>query len=83
MDAQQVTALVSSAFEGDSVVVDGSGANYDIVVVSDRFMGQRPVARQQAVYGALSETIASGAIHAVNIKTYTREEWAAAQGQSL
>ncbi|MEM6545626.1 MAG: BolA/IbaG family iron-sulfur metabolism protein, partial [Pseudomonadota bacterium] len=30
---------------------------------------------QQTVYSALKESIASGDIHAVNIRTFTPEEW--------
>jgi acid stress-induced BolA-like protein IbaG/YrbA len=79
LNAEQVSALVSSAFEDGEVQVDGAGANYTITVISDAFDGKRPVARQQAVYAALREAIGSGAIHAVNIQTHTRKEWAAAQ----
>jgi len=38
-----------------------------------------PVKKQQLVYGALSDEIASGVIHAVNMRTYTPEQWAKAQ----
>jgi acid stress-induced BolA-like protein IbaG/YrbA len=79
VDADKVTALVSAVFDGDEIFVDGEGAKYNITVVSNQFAGQRPVVRQQAVYGALNTSIASGSIHAVNLRTYTPEEWAAAQ----
>ena len=78
MDANTVESLVRAAFEDAEIQVEGSGANYDITVVSPVFEGLRPVKKQQLVYGALNETIASGAIHAVNIKTFTPEEWNAA-----
>ena len=39
------------------------------------FEGKRTVQRQQVVYAALQEQIASGVIHAVNMKTFTNEEW--------
>jgi acid stress-induced BolA-like protein IbaG/YrbA len=80
VDAQQVAALVRGAFEDGEVLVDGAGTNYSVTVVSDRFVGKRPVARQQAVYAALGDAIGSGSIHAVNLQTFTREEWEAAQG---
>ena len=78
MDANTVESLIRAAFEDAEIQVEGSGANYDITVVSPVFEGLRPVKKQQLVYGALNETIASGAIHAVNIKTFTPEEWSAA-----
>lgn len=77
MDAATVTQLVQAAFDDGQVEVEGAGANYRITVVSGRFAGMRPVARQQAVYAALKDAIASGSIHAVNIVTHTPEEWQA------
>jgi acid stress-induced BolA-like protein IbaG/YrbA len=35
------------------------------------------VKRQQTVYGALRDAIASGSIHAVNIQAFTPDEWEA------
>lgn len=80
MNTDEVTALVSAAFSDGEVQVEGSGAHYRITVVSDSFAGRRPVARQQAVYAVLNDAIAAGSIHAVNLQTFTREEWAAARG---
>jgi acid stress-induced BolA-like protein IbaG/YrbA len=80
LDAEQVRARVSAAFPGGEVVVEGSGANYSVTVVSEVFAGKRAVARQQAVYAALGDAFADGSIHAVNLQTFTPEEWAAASG---
>ena len=80
MDATQVTEMVRAEFADDEVVVEGAGANYNVTVVSERFAGLRPVARQQAVYAALNTAIAAGDIHAVNLQTYTPEEWRTAEG---
>lgn len=77
MDARTVEALVVEAIEGAVVSVEGSGANYDITVVNKVFADMRPVRRQQTVYAALNEAIASGSIHAVNIRTFTPAEWEA------
>lgn len=77
MDAATVENMLRGAFADAQISVDGAGANYDITVVSDLFAGQRPVKKQQAVYAALTDAIASGAIHAVNIRTYTPDEWQA------
>jgi acid stress-induced BolA-like protein IbaG/YrbA len=78
VDAKTVESLLREHFEpqddGVIIAVDGAGANYDITVVSDLFGEQRAVKRQQAVYGALREAIASGSIHAVNIQALTPAE---------
>lgn len=80
MDAAEVTRLVQAALPEAQVSVDGSGNRYDITVVSDVFVDMRPVKKQQTVYAALNAQIAAGTIHAVNIRTFTRDEWAACSG---
>ena len=75
MDVEQITALLHSELRGCEISVSGEGSHYDITVVGDIFAGLRPVKKQQLVYAALNEQIANGSIHAVNIKTYTPQEW--------
>jgi acid stress-induced BolA-like protein IbaG/YrbA len=77
MDVEQVTTLVRAELVDCEVSVSGEGSHYDITVVGDIFDGLRPVKKQQVVYAALSKQIADGSIHAVNIKTYTPDEWRA------
>lgn len=75
MDAATVTALLQAQLEGCEIFVDGAGDRYDITVIGEIFEGKRPVQRQQLVYAALSEQIASGSIHAVNIRAVTPAQW--------
>ena len=75
MDAATVKALLENHLPDCEFHVQGEGSNYDIVAVGDVFKDLRPVKKQQLVYGALSEEIAGGAIHAVNIRTLTPAEW--------
>ncbi|QIB66593.1 BolA family protein [Kineobactrum salinum] len=75
MDASTVKALLEAQLAGCQIGVEGEGNRYDITVVGEVFAGKRPVQRQQLVYAALNEQIASGAIHAVNIRTFTPEQW--------
>ncbi|HEY7776200.1 MAG TPA: BolA/IbaG family iron-sulfur metabolism protein [Kineobactrum sp.] len=77
MDQATVTALLTAQLTGCEIQVQGSGNRYDITVIGDVIAGKRPVQRQQLVYAALAEQIASGAIHAVNIRTFTPEQWQA------
>lgn len=76
MDADTVTNLLQAHLPDCDIEVRGEGANYDITVVGDVFEGERPVKRQQRVYAALADSIAEGSIHAVNINTFTRAQWA-------
>lgn len=56
----------------------GSESHFKLVIVSSRFIGLRPVQRQQAVYAVLAEALSSG-VHALAMHTYTPEEWTLAQ----
>lgn len=75
MDAATVKVLLQTHLPGCEFEVQGEGSNYDIIAIGDVFEGQRPVKKQQIVYGALNEQIADGSIHAVNIRTFTPSEW--------
>ena len=77
MDAATVKALLQAELPDCEIEVQGEGANYDITAIGPIFDGLRPVKKQQLVYGALSEEIADGSIHAVNIHTFTPGEWQA------
>jgi acid stress-induced BolA-like protein IbaG/YrbA len=75
MDAAAVQVLVSTQLSDCEVTVEGEGNHYDILVIGELFAGLRSVAKQQLVYAALGEQIAEGSIHAVNIRTFTADEW--------
>ena len=57
------------------VEVSGDGHHYQLVIVSDEFKGKTRVARQQWVYRELKEDITSGHLHALQMKTWTKDEW--------
>ena len=53
--------------------------HFRVVQDSERFAGQRPVKRHQAVYAALAEELA-GPVHALALHTYEPAEWAERDG---
>jgi stress-induced morphogen len=65
----------------DSIVkitdLTGGGDHYQAVVVSAQFAGKSLIQQHQLVYSTVSEAMASGAIHALALKTYTPETWQA------
>lgn len=77
MQAEDVKQVIESQLEASQVMTAGEGCNFEITVISDQFAGLSPVKKQQLVYACLNKQIASGDIHAVTIKTYTPEQWAA------
>ena len=60
-------------------VAPGSETHFKVVVVSAQFDSLKAVKRHQAVYGALSDALASG-VHALAIHAYTPSEWVSKSG---
>lgn len=62
-------------------VPPGSETHFKVVVVSDAFAGQSPVARHRAVNGALGDEIGT-ALHALSIEARTPAEWQRLEGRT-
>jgi acid stress-induced BolA-like protein IbaG/YrbA len=56
--------------------VRGDGAHFEAVIVSPRFAGLNRVKQHQLVYAALGDRMREE-IHALSMKTFSPEEWAA------
>lgn len=74
MLAEDIKTLLAAALENCDIQVEGEGSNFNITVVGDLFDGLRPLKRQQLIYAVLTDYIADGAIHAVNMTTLTNAE---------
>lgn len=75
----QVESLIKSGIPDAEVQVQdltGTQDHYQVVVVSPAFEGKRLIQQHQLVYGAVRSEMASEAIHALSLKTYTPETWA-------
>ena len=79
MQAEEVKQIIERELEGSTVFTTGQNCDFQVIVVGECFAGLTPVKKQQLVYACLHDLIASQAIHAVSIKTYTPEQWAALQ----
>lgn len=80
---QDVTTMIQSALPDAEVAVQdltGGGDHYQVTVVSQQFAGKGLVQQHQLVYGALRQAMSTEAIHALALKTYTPEAWAATVG---
>ena len=71
---EDIEARLREELDVAVVAVDGAGNRFEIDVVSEDFEGLSRVKRQQLVYAAIDDLIASGAIHAVTIKAATPAE---------
>ena len=79
MDTAAVEQLIESGIEGaDATVTQPRGEDDDdhlaAVVVAPAFEDETLVAQHQAVYDALGEHMTTD-IHALELKTYTPEEY--------
>jgi len=77
----QVESMIKAGLPDAQVQVQdltGGGDHYQVTVVSASFAGQGLVQQHQLVYGTLKEAMATEAIHALALNTYTPEEWSAA-----
>ncbi len=74
MNPDEVKRLIEAGLPGAEVEVTGDGSKFEARVVSDAFEGLNTVKRHQKVFATVNEHIASGAIHALTLKTLTPDE---------
>ena len=76
MQPEEIKQLIEAGIPGSEVIVkvDDGGHNW-VTVISDTFEGISAVKETQMVFAALGDAVTSGAIHAINIKAYTPDEW--------
>lgn len=74
---EQVEALIKTEIPDAQVQIQdlGGGDHLQAIVVSSVFEGQTRVKQHQIVYDALKDAIATEAIHALALKTYTPAAW--------
>ncbi|MEO0536006.1 MAG: BolA family transcriptional regulator [Cyanobacteria bacterium P01_A01_bin.123] len=76
----QVEVMIKAGLPDAQVEVQdltGGGDHYQVTVVSSEFEGRSLVQQHQLVYGAVRQAMSSEAIHALALKTYTPDTWAA------
>lgn len=76
----QVEAMIKSGLPDAQVQVQdltGGGDHYQVLVVSSAFEGKGLLQQHQLVYGAVKAAMSTEEIHALSIKTFTPQAWAA------
>lgn len=82
---EQVETMIKEQIPDAIVKVQdltGGGDHLQAVVVSAQFADKPLVKQHRMVYEAIEEAMATGAIHALALNTYTPEAWDAA-GQTI
>jgi acid stress-induced BolA-like protein IbaG/YrbA len=76
VDPSSIGQSIRSGLDCTHLEVQGDGAHFEAVVVSPAFAGASRVKRHQLVYAALGDRMKEE-IHALSMKTFTPDEWAA------
>ena len=79
MNPEDVQKMIEAGLPECEVKVTGDGSHFEAIVIGEIFDGLSLVKKQQKVYATLGDKITSGEIHALTIKTYTKEEFSKAQ----
>lgn len=73
----QVEAMIKAGLPDAQVTASSpDGEHFEVTVISSEFAGKRRVQQHQLVYGAVQQAMATEAIHALSLNTFTPEEWA-------
>jgi len=75
MQAEDIRRLIEEGLAEADVRVSGDGRHFDAVVICDAFSGKSMLEQHRMVYAALGDRFDTDAVHALSIKTYTRDEW--------
>tara|TARA_B100001778_G_C18541603_1_gene608577 strand:- start:658 stop:912 length:255 start_codon:yes stop_codon:yes gene_type:complete len=77
MNSNIIKERLEKHFENDKVEVfdtRGTGDHFSIIVISDQFLKFNMVKRHQIIYKIFKNEITKE-IHAMQIQTFTKEEW--------
>jgi len=84
MKPEQVEAMVRGQFPDAEIELKdltGTEDHYELYIASSRFLGLPPVRQHRLVYAALGDHVGRE-IHALALKTYLPEQWAARESNT-
>jgi acid stress-induced BolA-like protein IbaG/YrbA len=76
VEPSSIASSIRAGLACTHLEVTGDGAHFEAVVVSPAFTGLSRVRQHQLVYAALGGRMREE-VHALSMKTYSPEEWAA------
>lgn len=74
MTLEEVQKKIATGIPNSRVEMNGDGCNCSTIVTSDKFAGLSLLAAQKMVLATVSEEIKSGELHALSIKTRTKND---------
>ena len=73
---ESIQLNIAQGMATEHLDVTGDGVHFEAVIVSDEFAGKSRVQRHQLVYQTLGDRMREE-IHALSMKTFSPEDWAA------
>lgn len=83
MNTTEIQGLILAALPGSEAQVydpNQDGQHFSAVVIAPQFRGMPMIQQHRLVNQALQSYLASGEIHALQLKTYSPEQWQQAGG---
>jgi acid stress-induced BolA-like protein IbaG/YrbA len=77
METEAVAALIRVGMPGAEVTVSGDGRHFEAIVISSEFEGKSLIEKHRLVMATVDAEIKNDQLHALSIKTFTPEQWAA------
>jgi len=74
MNPIDIKGMIEAGMPGAEAHVEGDGSHFMARVVSDDFTDLPMIKQHKLVYATLGNSM-EGAIHALSIKTYTKQAW--------
>jgi acid stress-induced BolA-like protein IbaG/YrbA len=75
MKPEEIKKLIEIGLPESEAAVEGDGAHFQAIVICPAFDGKSRLQKQQLVYDTVKEQLLNGTLHALSIKTFTKEEW--------
>ncbi len=73
---EDIKGWITEKLPCDHIELEGDGQHFTAVIVSPSFTGKNMIQQHRLVYDALGERM-HAQIHALSMKTYNPEDWAA------
>lgn len=77
MENEAVEALIKAGMPDCEVHVSGDGRHFEAQVISSEFAGKPLLRQHRMVKETVKKQLESDELHALSIKTFTPETWAA------
>lgn len=82
MEPTTLESMIKQAIP-DAIVhvtdLTGTRDHYSVIVVSSTFDGQLPIKQHRTVNAALAAPLKTGELHALQLATYTPDQWSKVQ----